>query len=371
MVAGGGVSHRAGPLRRDPREGEPRGPRRRRGGGRAARRGRRAARRDWVEVEIERPDQLDEVLDAGVDRVLLDNMSPDELRECVRQAAAGRHWRHRAGCRSTPCGRSPRRAWTSSASARSPTAPRRWTCRCCSSRCRRGRGATLCKALAGPPRGPHFDTRPKVRNMPAPLALENIPALKGEVRALAEERDAVILAHNYQVPEIQDVAALRGRLAGPLAPGRGRRRRRDRLLRRALHGRDGVDPLSRQDRAAARPRRGLLAGRLHHRRRAARLEGPAPRRRGGHVREHHRRGQGRDRLLLHVLQRGAGGGAHLARARRRHRDPVRPGHVPRRLRGEGHRAADERLDRRVPRARRHPARATSPTCAKPTRAPTS
>jgi quinolinate synthase len=40
----------------------------------------------------------------------------------------------------------------------------------------------------------------------APLALENIPALKREVRALAEERNAVILAHNYQVPEVQDVA---------------------------------------------------------------------------------------------------------------------------------------------------------------------
>jgi len=38
------------------------------------------------------------------------------------------------------------------------------------------------------------------------LTLENIPALKREVRALAEERNAVILAHNYQVPEIQDVA---------------------------------------------------------------------------------------------------------------------------------------------------------------------
>jgi quinolinate synthase len=40
----------------------------------------------------------------------------------------------------------------------------------------------------------------------APLTLENIPALKNEVRALAEERNAVILAHNYQVPEVQDVA---------------------------------------------------------------------------------------------------------------------------------------------------------------------
>jgi quinolinate synthase len=38
------------------------------------------------------------------------------------------------------------------------------------------------------------------------LTLENIPALQDEVRALARERDAVILAHNYQVPEIQQVA---------------------------------------------------------------------------------------------------------------------------------------------------------------------
>ncbi len=38
------------------------------------------------------------------------------------------------------------------------------------------------------------------------LSLDYIPALKREVRALAEERDAVILAHNYQLPEVQDVA---------------------------------------------------------------------------------------------------------------------------------------------------------------------
>src|SRR5438309_1664333 len=40
----------------------------------------------------------------------------------------------------------------------------------------------------------------------APLMLENIPALQEEVRALAQERNAVILAHNYQLPEIQEVA---------------------------------------------------------------------------------------------------------------------------------------------------------------------
>jgi quinolinate synthase len=41
---------------------------------------------------------------------------------------------------------------------------------------------------------------------PAELSLEEIDALQAEVRALAGERDAVILAHNYQVPEVQDVA---------------------------------------------------------------------------------------------------------------------------------------------------------------------
>src|ERR1700735_5012741 len=40
----------------------------------------------------------------------------------------------------------------------------------------------------------------------APLMLENIPALQDEVRRLASRRGAVILAHNYQLPEIQDVA---------------------------------------------------------------------------------------------------------------------------------------------------------------------
>ncbi len=44
---------------------------------------------------------------------------------------------------------------------------------------------------------------------PAPepaLGPEEIAALSDEVRALAAERNATILAHNYQVPEVQDVA---------------------------------------------------------------------------------------------------------------------------------------------------------------------
>jgi quinolinate synthase len=41
---------------------------------------------------------------------------------------------------------------------------------------------------------------------PPDLAPEDVPALQDEVRELAHARDAVILAHNYQRPEVQDVA---------------------------------------------------------------------------------------------------------------------------------------------------------------------
>src|SRR3954451_18049199 len=42
------------------------------------------------------------------------------------------------------------------------------------------------------------------------LSPEEIAEISGEVRALAEQRNAVILAHNYELPEIQDVADYRG-----------------------------------------------------------------------------------------------------------------------------------------------------------------
>jgi quinolinate synthase len=48
---------------------------------------------------------------------------------------------------------------------------------------------------------------PMLPTAPQPLlSLDSIPRMQAEVRALAQERNAVILAHNYQLPEIQEVA---------------------------------------------------------------------------------------------------------------------------------------------------------------------
>jgi quinolinate synthase len=53
---------------------------------------------------------------------------------------------------------------------------------------------------------PMLDDGPTATTASGPLLLENIPALQAEVRELAARRGAVILAHNYQLPEIQQVA---------------------------------------------------------------------------------------------------------------------------------------------------------------------
>jgi quinolinate synthase len=55
------------------------------------------------------------------------------------------------------------------------------------------------------PMAPTLPMAPSQAAAPA-LDPQQVAELKGEVRALAAERRAVILAHNYQVPEVQDVA---------------------------------------------------------------------------------------------------------------------------------------------------------------------
>ena len=109
-----------------------------------------------------------------------------------------------------------------------------------------------------------------------------------------------------------------------------------------------------EDRPAARPRRRLLAGRLDHRRPAAGVEGQVPRRDRRHVRQHHGRGEGGDRLLLHVGQRGRASSSTSTASTAR---------TPRSCSGRtcssarswrSGPAADARVGRRVPRPRRHP-----------------
>ena len=127
---------------------------------------------------------------------------------------------------------------------------------------------------------------------------------------------------------MQDLADHMGDSLG-LAPGGQDRRRRDRLLRRPLHGRDGQDPHAGE--AVLIPdRRRLLARGPIPADRCARARPGTPARRGD-VREQHRRGQGEDRLIC-TSSNAVKIVEQIGPSRARRRDPLRPRHVARLLR---------------------------------------
>ena len=91
--------------------------------------------------------------------------------------------------------------------------------------------------------------------------------LKQEIRHLCREKDAIILAHYYTMPEIQDIADFVG---DSLALAREAAKTEAKVMvmcgvhsscRSALHGRDSQGPLPRKKGADTLSRGGLLAGR--------------------------------------------------------------------------------------------------------------
>ncbi len=171
-----------------------------------------------------------------------------------------------------------------------------------------------------------------------------------EVRRLAELRGATLLAHNYQLPAIQDVA---DHVGDSLALSRiAAAAPEETIVFCGVHFMAETAKILSPDKTVLIPdqRAGcsladsITADDL----RAWKAEYPGRGR--GVLRQHHRGGEGGDRYLLHVVERRRSGGLHSGGPRR----AVLPGPVPRRPRAADHRPQEPaRLGGRVPRARRH------------------
>ena len=168
-----------------------------------------------------------------------------------------------------------------------------------------------------------------------------VARLTDEVRALAAERNAVILAHNYQRPEVQDAADYVGDSLG--LSQQAAATDADVIVFAGVHFMAETAAILAPTRTVLipDPEAGCSLAASIDADAPPRLEGPAPRRRCCLLRQHDRRGEGALRLLLHLRQRPEGDRGDP----RGPRDPVPARHVPGRVPGADHRPLDARSGR--------------------------
>ena len=171
-----------------------------------------------------------------------------------------------------------------------------------------------------------------------------------EVRRLANLRGATLLAHNYQLPAIQDVA---DHVGDSLALSRiAAEAPEDTIVFCGVHFMAETAKILSPDKTVLIPdqRAGCSLADSITADDLRAWKARAPRRGRGVLRQHHRGGEGADRHLLHVVERRRGGGLDPGGPR----GAVLPRPVPGRARPPADGPQEPaHLGRRMPRARRH------------------